>query len=108
MRRALRVQAAGLFIMRVRLCHKFGKRRVHMDIVRHKVVRRRAAAAKMHETPKAPVTVRTIMQKHVDRGKQLVVLDKTFNLAAQRHELRSQFVRNQSALRARFAPLDAV
>jgi hypothetical protein len=35
MRCALRVAAAGLFIMGVRLGHKFRKRRVHLHVVRH-------------------------------------------------------------------------
>ena len=87
MRCALRVAAAGLFIVGVRLGHKFGKRRVHLHVVRHEQSAVAQARPKLAKLPEhVPVTMRAVVKKHVDRRRELIALEEIFHFSAHRHE----------------------
>src|SRR5664279_5558868 len=106
--RSMRIDDPDL-VARVCFRNELGKGSVVMDIVRHE---KSSVAQPLPELPKLPkhvaIAMRTVMQEHIDRRGQFAAPDKIFHSSSQRYELGPKLFRNQSAMIAILARLQAV
>jgi hypothetical protein len=85
----------AVFLMGIGFGDEFRKRGIEMDIVRNKQTAIAQAVPEFAEFPEHVLEpMRTVVEKHIDRFRNLVALDQIAHVTGKWNELIPKFIRN--------------